>query len=268
MVHDNMTHREVYGNVDTDRYSRQLMISYFGMEAQRKLLKSSILVVGAGGLGSPVIMYLSAAGVGRISVVDFDTVEKSNLQRQVIHAGRIGWNKAKSAKRFVEGLNPDVEIETVQESVEPENVMDLIRGHDVVVSCPDNFRTRFILNDATRIAGIPMVHGAIFEFEGEAMTITSSPCYRCLYPESPPSKVPGIIGATAGVVGSIQAVETLKILTGIGKILSGRLIRIDLQTMEFYEIELKKRENCPVCSGELKEIYPENYTDSCRIVRI
>jgi adenylyltransferase/sulfurtransferase len=253
--------------IDEDRYSRQLMIPYFGKNSQKKLLKSKVLVVGAGGLGSPVIMYLAAAGVGKLSILDFDTVEKSNLQRQVIHSGKIGWNKANSAKEFVEELNPDVEVEALEERIEPENVVELIRGHDVVVSCPDNFRTRFILNDACRIFDIPMVHGAIYEFEGEAMTIVSSPCYRCVYPAAPSPKLPGIIGATAGVVGSIQAVEALKIITGIGSTIRG-LLRIDLQSMEFLNIEVKPNENCPICSGKLKKIYPENYSNSCEVVRV
>ncbi len=253
--------------IDAERYSRQIMIPYFGLEGQEKLLKSKVLVVGAGGLGSPVIMYLAAAGVGNLTVVDFDTVEKSNLQRQVIHSGKIGWNKAESAKDFVERLNPDVNVETIKDEIGPENVMDIIKGHDVVVSCPDNFRTRFILNDACRIADIPLVHAAIFEFEGEAMTITSTPCYRCLYPTAPIPKVPGIIGATAGVMGSIQAVEALKIITGIGETLSG-LLRIDLQTMEFFNIGINPSDECPVCSGRLRKIYPENYIDSCKVVRV
>lgn len=252
--------------IDAERYSRQIMISYFGEEAQEKLLKAKVVVIGAGGLGSPAIMYLAAAGIGKLTVVDFDTVEKSNLQRQVIHSGRIGWNKAESAKEFVESLNPDVKVKVLKEKIEPENVVKIIENHDVVVSCPDNFRTRFILNDACRILGIPMVHAAIFEFEGEAMTIKHSPCYRCVYPAAPPSKVPGIVGATAGVLGSIQAVEAMKIITGIGNTISG-LLRIDLQNMEFFNIDVKPNESCPVCSGRIKRIHPENYSDSCKVVK-
>jgi adenylyltransferase/sulfurtransferase len=252
-------------DVDLERYSRQIMIPYFGKGAQKKLLESKVVVVGAGGLGSPVIMYLASAGVGKLRIIDFDEVEKSNLQRQVIHAGRIGWNKAESAEEFVKSLNPDVDVETIRERVEVDNIIRLIKGFDVVVSCPDNFRTRFILNDACRILNIPMVHGAIFEFEGEAMTIVNKPCYRCLYPKAPEPKKPGIIGATAGVIGSVQAVETLKILTGIGDVLSGKLLRIDLQAMEFFLISLKAREDCPVCSGRLKKLVPSNYMGSCEI---
>jgi adenylyltransferase/sulfurtransferase len=252
--------------IDTERYSRQIMIPYFGLESQEKLLKSKVLVVGAGGLGSPVIMYLAAAGVGNLTIVDFDTVEKSNLQRQVIHSGKIGWNKAESAKDFAEKLNPDVNVEAIKDEIEPENVMKIIKGHDVVVSCPDNFRTRFILNDACRIVDIPLVHAAVFEFEGEAMTIKSTPCYRCLYPVAPPSKTPGIIGATPGVMGCIQAVEALKIITGIGETLSG-LLRIDLQTMEIFNIEVRPNKECPICSGKLKKIHPENYLNLCKVVK-
>ncbi|AGK61034.1 Dinucleotide-utilizing enzymes involved in molybdopterin and thiamine biosynthesis family 2 [Archaeoglobus sulfaticallidus PM70-1] len=253
-------------NIDMERYIRQLMIPYFGEEAQEKLLSSKVLIVGAGGLGSPVIMYLSSAGVGELTIVDFDAVEKTNLQRQVIHAGKIGWNKAESAMEFVSKLNPDVYVRTLKEKIEPGNVMDIINGHDLVVSCPDNFRTRFLLNDACRIKGIPLIHGAIFEFEGEAMTITdSSPCYRCLYPEAYPEKTPGIIGATAGVIGSIQAVEAIKVLTGLGDLLDC-LLRVDLLSMELFKIEIKRRDDCPICNGRLRQIYPENYEDSCRIV--
>jgi adenylyltransferase/sulfurtransferase len=250
-----------------ERYSRQLMISDFGEKAQKRLFNSRVLVVGAGGLGSPVVMYLAAAGVGELSIVDFDTVELSNLQRQVIHAGKLGWNKAESAKEFVEGLNPEVSVETVTEEVEPENVLRLVNGHSAVVSCPDNFRTRFLLNDACRILDIPMIHAAIFEFEGEAMTIVDSPCYRCLYPEAPPQTTPGIIGATAGMLGSIQAVETLKVLTGIGEILKEKLLRIDLRSMEFYNIQISRNPSCPICNGKIKKIHPENYQGSCRAVR-
>jgi adenylyltransferase/sulfurtransferase len=253
-------------SIDVERYSRQIIIPYFGEEAQKKLLKAKVLVAGAGGLGSPVVMYLAAAGVGRLTIVDSDTVEKSNLQRQVIHAGKIGWNKAESAKEFVEKLNPDVKVEALNETIEPENVVRLIGDQDVVISCPDNFRTRFILNDACRIFKVPLIHGAIFEFEGEAMTIKSSPCYRCVYPTSPPQKTPGIIGATVGVIGSIQAAEALKIITGMGKTLSG-LLRIDLYSMEFLQIDVRTSDTCPVCSGRLKGVYPENYLNTCEIIR-
>ncbi len=251
-----------------NRYIRQLPI--IGEDGQKKLMKAKVLVVGAGGLGSPVIAYLAAAGVGKLGIVDGDVVEEHNLQRQIIHVGNVGMNKAESAKRFVEKLNPDVEVIAYPFNINPFNVLEIVKEYDVIVSCPDNFSTRLLLNDACKILGKPMVHAAIFGFEGEAMTIVDTPCYRCLYTTFP--KIEGEIatatmGFTAGFFGCIQASEAIKLILGMD-VLKDRLLRIDLRTMEFFEVEVSTNPNCPVCNGKLKNIYPENYEGECRIVRL
>jgi adenylyltransferase/sulfurtransferase len=251
--------------MDPERYSRQIMI--FGEEGQKKLSKSKVLVIGAGGLGSPVIAYLAAAGVGELGIVDGDVVEISNLQRQVIHAGNVGKNKALSAEEFVERLNPDVRVVSYPYSLTPKNVTKIIDRYDVVVGCPDNFRLRYILNDACMLNSVPYVHGAVYSFEGEVMTITKPPCYRCYLPRAPEEHGRAIIGATAGVFGSLQAVEVIKLLTGYGEVLEGRVLRGDLYSMEFFEIEVSVRDDCPVCSGKLKGIFEENYVGRSEILR-
>ncbi|WP_456370194.1 HesA/MoeB/ThiF family protein [Geoglobus sp.] len=246
----------------SSRYHRQVIIPYFGEEGQKKLEKAKVLVVGAGGLGSPVISYLAAAGVGRIGVVDHDRVEISNLNRQVIHAGNVGENKAISAVRYVNRLNPEIEAVAYPFRLDPENVVEVFKPWDVVVSCVDSMALRFLINDACFLLGKPMVHAAVFEAEGEASTFTyrdGTPCYRCLYPREVDQHTPGIFGFTAGFFGTIQAAETVKLLTGFGEILEGKLVRADLQTMEWFEISVRRREDCPVCSGRLSEIVPENY---------
>ena len=212
----------------------------FGEEGQKKLFDAEVLVVGAGGLGSAVIQYLAAAGVGTLGIVDGDVVEESNLQRQIIHAGNIGMNKAESAKLFVEKLNPDVHVKTYPFNITPENVLEIVKNYDVVISCPDNFKVRYLLNDACRIKGKPFIHAAIYGFEGEALTVIYTPCYRCLFPEAPEITVSAVIGSTAGVFGCIQASEVIKVITGYGDLLEGKLLRIDFSTMEFFEIALKR----------------------------
>ncbi len=253
--------------MDLKRYIRQIPI--IGEEGQKKLMKAKVLVVGAGGLGSPVIAYLAAAGVGKLGIADGDVVEEHNLQRQIIHAGNIGMNKAESAKKFVESLNPDVEVVAYPFDVDPSNVLEIVREYDVVVSCPDNFRTRLLLNDACKILKRPMVHAAIFGFEGEAMTIVDTPCYRCLYmtfPKVDEVTATPIMGFTAGFFGCIQASEAIKLILGMD-VLKGKMLRGDLQTMEFFEIEVSTNPNCPICSGKLRNIYPENYEGECKVVR-
>jgi adenylyltransferase/sulfurtransferase len=250
-----------------DRYIRQ--ISMIGEDGQRIISKAKVLVVGAGGLGCPVISYLASAGVGKLGIVDGDVVEEHNLQRQIIHAGNVGMNKAESAKMFVERLNPDVDVVAYPFNVTPSNVLDLVKEFDIVVSCPDNFAVRFLLNDACKILGKPMVHSAIFGFEGEAMTIVDTPCYRCVYPEAPTESDPApIMGFTAGFFGCVQTAEAIKLILGMDGILKGRILRADLSTMEFFEIEISTNPNCPVCNGKLKNIYPENYEGRCKIVKL
>lgn len=226
-------------------------------------------MVGAGGLGSPVIQYLAAAGVGGLSIVDGDVVEESNLQRQVIHAGNIGLNKAESANEFVKELNPDVEVVTYPFFVEPDNVVELIENCDVVVSCPDNFKVRYLLNDACRILGKPMVHAAIYGFEGEAMTINtgSSPCYRCLFPRAPQKEDSAVMGFTAGLFGCIQAAEAIKLIADL-PVLEGKYMRGDLLSMEFFTTDIKTNPNCPVCTKKLGDIYLENYEGTCEVTKL
>lgn len=251
---------------DLERYSRQIEI--FGIEGQKKLAKASVLVVGAGGLGSAVIQYLASAGIGRLGIVDGDVVEDSNLQRQTIHAGNIGMNKADSAGAFVRKLNPDVALDIYPFNLTPKNAIELLKNYDVVVGCPDSFRIRYILNDACFLLKKPFVHSAVYAFEGELSTFYGSPCYRCYLPKMPPATGKAIIGAVAGVFGCLQALETIKLITSYGDILKGRILRLDASTMSFFEFNLQKRKECPVCNGELKGIFEENYAGDCEIVRL
>ncbi len=231
------------------RYSRQLEL--IGEDGQRKLRRAKVLVVGAGGLGSPVIAYLAGAGVGRIGIVDGDVVEEHNLQRQIIHAGNVGKNKAESAKEFVERLNPEVEAVAYPFHLNSDNVEELVREYDVVVSCPDNFETRLLLNDFCVKLGRPMVHGAIYGFEGEIMTVRGSPCYRCLYVSFPKvdASAVQVMGFTAGFFGCVQASEAVKLILGM-EVLEGKLFRGDLRSMEFFTIDVKPNPNCPACGGD------------------
>ncbi len=255
------------------RYARQIIMPEVGVKGQKKLLESSVLVVGAGGLGSPAIQYLAGAGIGKIGIVDGDVVDISNLQRQTIHAGNLGMNKAESAKLFVEKLNPDVEVEAYPFNVTPENARELVKNYDVVLDCTDNFVARFLINDACVIEEVPFVHAAVLRFEGEIMTVVpkETACYRCVFKHAPPpGTVPscqeaGVIGATVGVLGTLQAVEAIKVLLDIGEILANRMLHVDLLTMDFTELKLRKDPECPVCSGKVKDIIPEKYVESCRL---
>ncbi|MCX8172077.1 MAG: HesA/MoeB/ThiF family protein [Archaeoglobaceae archaeon] len=249
-----------------ERYSRQIDI--FGMEGQQRISKASVIVIGAGGLGSAVIQYLAAAGIGKIGIVDGDFVEESNLQRQTIHAGNTGMNKAESAKSFVKKLNPEIVVESYPFEVNPSNVVELIKPYDVVVGCPDNFRVRYILNDASFLLRKPFVHSAVYGFEGEIAVFIESPCYRCYLPKMPPITGRAIVGAVAGLFGCLQALETIKLITNYGEILKGRILRLDASTMSFFEFSIQKRESCPVCSGMLRGIFDENYREGCEIVKL
>ncbi len=234
----------------SERYSRQVLL--FGEEGQEKLGRSSVLVVGAGGLGSPVIAYLSAAGVGKLGILDGDVVELSNLQRQIIHAGRIGVNKAESAAEFVEKLNPEVEVDVYPFHLNEKNAKKIVGKYDVIAGCPDNFETRFILNDACISEGKPFVHAAVYGYEGEVAVFLnkpSSPCYRCYIPRTPEAHGRAILGSTAGVFGSLQATEVIKLIVGIDDILDGEVLRGDLTAMEFFRIRIEKRKGC-ICSPE------------------
>ena len=243
-------------NAEVARYSRHLIMPEVGMDGQLKLKAASVLCIGAGGLGSPVAMYLAAAGVGRLGIVDFDVVDYSNLQRQVIHGTPdVGRSKLASARDSLHAINPEVHIETHELALSSSNALDVLRGYDVIVDGTDNFPTRYLVNDACVLLGRPNVYGSIFRFEGQASVFAAQdgPCYRCLYPEPPPpGLVPscaegGVLGILPGVVGTIQATEAVKLIIGVGEPLVGRFLVYDALRMRFRELKLRKDPDCPVC---------------------
>jgi adenylyltransferase/sulfurtransferase len=240
------------------RYSRHLILPEVGLEGQRKLKAARVLCVGAGGLGSPVALYLAAAGVGTIGIVDFDVVDISNLQRQVLHGTPdVGRSKLESAKTRLNALNPEVKVETYAEALSSQNALEIFRGYDVVLDGTDNFPTRYLVNDACVLLGIPNAYGSIFRFEGQASVFGAKdgPCYRCLYPEPPPpGLVPscaegGVLGVLPGMVGMIQATEAVKLILGVGEPLIGRFLIYDALKMRFRELKLRKDPDCPVCGA-------------------
>ena len=239
------------------RYSRHLLIPEVGSKGQAKLLDSKVLLIGAGGLGSPAALYLAAAGVGTIGIVDFDVVDLSNLQRQVIHTfDRVGQKKTASAKLSINALNPDIDVVAHDEMLTADNVARLIDGYDVILDGTDTFETRYILNDAAVVAGIPVVHASVFRFEGQLSVFNppAGPCYRCLYPTPPPPElapgcsVAGVLGVVPGIMGLLQANEVIKLLLGIGESLAGRLLILDALDASFTELRLRRDPECPVCS--------------------
>lgn len=237
------------------RYSRHIIMPEVGSVGQRKLLGSSVLIVGAGGLGSPIALYLAVAGVGKIGIVDFDTVDVSNLQRQILHQEKdIGKSKVESAKETLEAYNPDLEVVLHEEPITSDNAMDIIPQYDVIVNGADNFQARYLVNDASYLAGKPLVDGSILLFDGQASTyIPGNGCYRCIFPEPPPpGEVPscaeaGVLGALPGMIGTIQATEVIKVLLDIGEPLSGRLLIIDALSMDFRVLKVRRNEACPLC---------------------
>ena len=238
------------------RYSRHFLLPEVGEDGQAKLLQAKVLMIGAGGLGSPSAYYLAAAGVGTIGIIDNDVVDISNLQRQILHANdRVGMPKVESAKKTLEGLNPDVKVIPYQAKLTSENVMDIIKDYDLVVDGCDNFPTRYLVNDACVLAGKPNVHGSIFQFEGQATVFYpgKGPCYRCLYPEPPPAELApscaeaGVLGVLPGLVGVIEALEAVKIILGKGETLVGRLLHFNTLTMEINTLKLRRDPNCPLC---------------------
>ncbi len=243
------------------RYSRHLIMPNVGSVGQRKLLDGKVLVIGAGGLGSPIALYLALAGVGTIGIVDFDVVDVSNLQRQILHTqADVGRRKVESAKETLLAHNPDLNVQLHEEPINSENAMEIISKYDIVVNGADNFSTRYLVNDAAYLAGKPLVDGAILVFDGRATTyLPGQGCYRCMYPDPPPpGEVPncseaGVIGALPGLVGSIQALEVIKLLLGIGETLTGRLLMIDALSMEFTELKVRKDPNCKLC-GDNPEV--------------
>jgi len=243
-------------NDEVKRYSRHLIMPEVGVDGQQKLKAGSVLCIGAGGLGSPAALYLAAAGVGRIGIVDFDVVDFSNLQRQVIHGTPdVGRSKLASAKDRLLGLNPHITIDTYETALSSKNALDLFKPYDVILDGTDNFPTRYLTNDACVLLGKPNAYGSIFRFEGQASVFATKggPCYRCLYPEPPPpGLVPscaegGVLGVLPGVVGTIQATEAIKLIMGIGEPLIGRFLIYDALRMKFRELKLKKDPDCPVC---------------------
>ena len=243
-------------NDEVQRYSRHLIMPEVGVEGQLKLKAGSVLCIGAGGLGSPAALYLAAAGVGRIGIVDFDVVDFSNLQRQVIHGtSDVGRSKLASAKDRLHGLNPLITIDTYETALSSKNALDLFKPYDVILDGTDNFPTRYLTNDACVLLGKPNAYGSIFRFEGQASVFATKngPCYRCLYPEPPPpGLVPscaegGVLGVLPGVIGTIQATEAVKLIMGIGEPLIGRFLIYDALRMKFRELKLKKDPDCPVC---------------------
>ena len=262
-------------NEEIRRYSRHLILPEFGMEGQRKLKQGSVLLIGTGGLGSPLALYLAAAGVGHIGLVDFDIVDESNLQRQIIHGtSTLGIRKTESAKMRLRDLNPHIDIATYDVQITSDNAFDLIRPYDVIVDGTDNFPTRYLTNDACVMLGKPNVYGSIFRFEGQATVFSpkhGGPCYRCLYPEPPPpGLVPscaegGVLGVLPGVIGTIQATEAIKLLTGIGEPLIGRLLLYDALAMRFRELKLRRNPDCPVCGDHPTVTELIDYQQFCGI---
>ncbi len=244
-----------------ERYARQLLLEEVGEKGQEKLLNSKVLIIGAGGLGSPMAMYLAAAGVGTIGIADGDKVELSNLQRQIIHSTReIDESKVISVRKRLKALNPEVEVITYYERITPDNITRLIKEYDFVLDATDNFESKFLINDTCVSTNKPFSHGGIYGFMGQTLTYTPGfACYRCVF-EAPPEEsdetISGgrgglpVIGVSPGVIGTIQATEALKYLLGIGKLLTNTLLTVNLLTMEFTKIEVEKNPDCPVCGGK------------------
>lgn len=237
------------------RYSRHILLKDVGVEGQEKIRNGKVLVVGAGGLGAPVALYLAAAGVGTIGIVDGDVVDLSNLQRQVIHfTGDVGHPKVESARDKMLAINPNVKVNTIREFLMSDNALDIIKDYDFIVDGTDNFPVKFLINDACVMAGKPFSHGGILRFEGQTFThLPGTACYRCLFKSPPPANaVPtcsqaGVLGAIAGMLGTIQAAETLKYLTGVGELLTNKLLTFNAKTMDFRKINTRRQASCAIC---------------------
>jgi molybdopterin/thiamine biosynthesis adenylyltransferase/rhodanese-related sulfurtransferase len=254
-----------------NRYHRHILLPEVGEEGQQKLLESRVLLLGAGGLGSPAALYLAAAGVGTLGIVDMDVVDASNLQRQILHnVERIGDRKVDSAKKTLTAINPDVDVVTYDVRFGADNILDIIDGYDVIVDGTDNFPTRYLLNDASLLKRIPVVHGSIFRFEGQVTVFDpyNGPCYRCLLPEPPPPEMApscaeaGVLGVLPGIVGSIQALEAIKLLLNLGEPLRGRLLAYDALEETFRNFKVRRDPNCPAC-GDNATIVIAEYDDLC-----
>jgi len=255
-----------------NRYQRHLLLPEVGEKGQQKLLESKVLMLGAGGLGSPSALYLAAAGVGTIGIIDMDVVDESNLQRQILHnLDRVGMRKVDSARATLELINPDIVVKTYDTRLGADNILDIIDGYDVIVDGTDNFPTRYLVNDAALLKRIPVVHGSIFRFEGQITVFDPyvGPCYRCMIPEPPPAELApscaeaGVLGVLPGIVGSIQALETIKVLLGLGETLVGRLLAFDALEESFRAFKVRRDPECPACGPDAKPIVIAEYDDLC-----
>ena len=268
------TERGALTNEERLRYSRHLILPEVGVDGQLKLKQGRVLCVGAGGLGSPLALYLAAAGVGTLGIVDFDVVDISNLQRQIIHStADVGRKKLDSAAESIAAINPNVELRKFETLLSSSNALEIFRDFDIIADGTDNFPTRYLVNDACILTGKPNVYGSIFRFEGQASVFATKdgPCYRCLYPEPPPpGAVPscaegGVLGILPGLVGVIQATETIKLILGLGESLAGRLLMIDAATMSFRELKLRKNPDCPACGTHPTMTQLIDYNQFCGV---
>lgn len=258
------------------RYSRHIIMPQIGSRGQRELLEAKVLLIGAGGLGSPTALYLAAAGVGTLGIVDFDQVDLTNLQRQILHrTSDIGRLKVESAKDTIAGINPDVTVVQHPTQLTSQNALELLAPYDVIVDGSDNFPTRYLVNDACVMLGKPCVHGSIFLFEGQAATFVSKKgCYRCLYPSPPPpGMVPscaeaGVLGVLPGIIGCIQAVEAIKLILGIGETLTGRLLLFDALSMDMRQVKLRRNPKCPVCGDNPTVTELIDYEEFCGVPHV
>ena len=255
-----------------NRYQRHLLLPEVGEAGQLKLLGSKVLLLGAGGLGSPAALYLAAAGVGTLGIIDMDVVDSSNLQRQILHnTERVGMRKVDSAKVTLEAMNPDLTVRTYDTRLGAHNILEIIDGYDVIVDGTDNFPTRYLVNDAALLKNIPVVHGSIFRFEGQVTVFAPyvGPCYRCMIPEPPPAELApscaeaGVLGVLPGIVGSIQAIETIKILLDLGEPLIGRLLTYDSMDQSFRTFKVRRDPGCPACGEHAGPIQIAEYDDLC-----
>ena len=255
-----------------NRYQRHHLLPEVGEKGQQKLFDAKVLMLGAGGLGSPAALYLAAAGVGTIGIIDMDVVDASNIQRQVLHNhDRVGMRKVDSARMTLEALNPDLVVKTYDTRLNAENILDIIDGYDVIVDGTDNFPTRYLVNDAALLKKIPVVHGSIFRFEGQATIFAPyvGPCYRCMIPEPPPAELApscaeaGVLGVLPGIIGSIQAIETIKLILDLGEPLIGRLLSYDSLDQSFRTFKVRRDPQCPACGENAGPIIIAEYDDLC-----
>jgi molybdopterin-synthase adenylyltransferase len=263
----------MFTEAQIERYSRHILLPEIGGKGQQKIREAKVFIVGAGGLGSPVAMYLAAAGVGTLGIIDGDAVDLSNLHRQIIHhTPDLNKPKVYSAKEKIEALNPDVKVIVYLERLMAKNALDILRDYDLIIDGTDNFPAKFLINDAAILTGKPLVHGGILRFDGQVMTILprQTTCYRCIFKNPPPpGLIPscqeaGVLGALAGVVGTIQATEALKLILGVGNLLTDRLLTYDALTTRFREVKLRRNPRCPICGEHPQIVALIDYEQECR----